>query len=189
MAKWKRDEVPLAKGHKWRTRPGYSKLVLDRGRVNLDVPQDWVVEPGAEVSIQILDKPSPADDVRLEVSFNRLAPGVNWGRLPLEEIVSDLADNDGRNPVSRGPVKTLMRKGLRGAWVEIKFVDPVEEREAYSRMLVAVGGDVQVLLTCEYWPEDAGRARPAWTEALRTLELGLIIPDPSTGARVDPNKN
>lgn len=189
MADWRRDEVPLAKDHKWRSRPGYSKLVLDRGRVSLDVPQEWVFEPGAEVSIQILDKPFPDDDIRLEVSFNRLAPGVDWNRLPLETIVSELADKDGRDPVSRGPVKALMRKDLRGAWVEMKFIDPVEEREAYSRMLVAVGGGVQVLLTCEYWPEDAGRARPAWTEALRTLELGLIIPDPKTGARVDPTKN
>lgn len=179
----------MSEGHGWRTKPGFSKLVLDRGAVCFDVPREWVVEPGEEISVQVLDKPSPDDDIRLEVSFNRLPSGVDWNRAPLGEMIPDLVENDHRDVLSHEPVKKLDRKDLNGAWTEMKFLDPVENREAYSRLLVAIGNDVQVLLTCEYWPEDAQRARTAWDEALNTLELGLIIPDPKTGFRIDPRRN
>lgn len=188
MTHWDSEELPLRKGHRWHTRPGFSRLVLDRGAVGFDVPSGWVVRPGRN-STEVLDKAPPDDDVRLEVSFNRMAPGIDWSRAPLEEMVPELVNDDHREVLTRGMVRKLTRKGLRGAWTEFKFVDPVEHRVAYSRLLVAIGRNVQVLLTGEYWPEDAGVMRPAWDEALRTLELGLIIPDPTTGRAVAPDAN
>ena len=71
-------------------------------------------------------------------------------------------------------------------WSEHGFIDPAENREAISRMLIGVAGYVQCLVTMDYWPEDAVRVTPVWDEILRSLRLGVHIPDPTTGATIIP---
>lgn len=139
--------------------------------------------------MKVLDEPSPDDDVRLQVSYNRLPPGLSPAQVPLDFLARTAALHAAEGASLRGEARTLSREGLRGAWAEAAFVDPFERRDALARYLVAVGGGLQALLSCAYWPEDVRRATEAWDEALRTLELGLAIPDPATGRAVGPEKD
>ena len=80
--------------------------------------------------------------------------------------------------------KTLVhakREGVELGWSEFRFVDPIEHREAFTRLCIARGSNIQALITMDYWPEDAARFRPVWEEALRSLQLGKYIQDPTTG--------
>jgi len=67
-------------------------------------------------------------------------------------------------------------------WTEHRFLDPVEKREAHSRIATARGWDVQVLITFDFWVDDAANMRPVWNEVLRSLQLGRTIEDPTKGA-------
>ncbi len=178
--KWIKQTLELDKDHLWRSKPGYQVFVAGRGAVRFDVPVGWHFEPKKD-SFRFTDKPGEAADCGLEVSFNLLPPG-DWRQLPIEKIMVDLVAQDSRNPIETYDIVTLPRQTAHVVWTEFKFIDPGENREAFSRTCVAIGSGVQCLITFEYWPEDGDRFRPVWDEVLNTLTLGLYIDDPRTGA-------
>jgi hypothetical protein len=184
LAKWKKQTLKLKDDHGWKSRPGYRILVLGRGAVRIDIPQDWVVEPG-KGSLQILDRKPPDDDCRLEVSFNQV-PRIDWSRLPLAQLLTDVISDDHRAVTHTGDIRSEDRSDLRLVWTEVRFTDPVENREAYSRILIGIGGNVQCLLTMDYWTEDAERVTPVWDEAVKTLQVARYIADPTTGKPIEP---
>ena len=62
------------------------------------------------------------------------------------------------------------------------FIDRQQnEREARTRLCLARSGNIQPIITMEYWPEDMARATKAWDDALGSLELGMYIEDPTKG--------
>ncbi len=67
------------------------------------------------------------------------------------------------------------------AWREDRFLDPGEKRDAFTRIALVRGWDVQLLITCDFWPEDAARIQPIWNELLRSIQLGRHIADPLKG--------
>lgn len=180
----KKQTLKLKAKHRWRARPGHRIFVADRGAVRFDFPDHWIMKMGT-VSVSFHDAEPPADDCRLEVSFNRLPP-ADWDAFPLPRLLEEALACDPRPISSRGETVQLLRRGLRVAWTELGFTDPVEHREAFSRVLVGLGNNVQCLITFDYWADDAPRMTPAWDEVVRTLELGVHITDPTTGARRDP---
>ncbi|NJP09272.1 MAG: hypothetical protein HC866_07120 [Leptolyngbyaceae cyanobacterium RU_5_1] len=177
--KWLKETLELKDNHRWQTKPGYKIFVADRGAVRFDVPQNWHFEPDTK-SFKFLDKAPPDDDCRLEVSFNRLPP-ADWSQFPLAQTLRRIADDDDREVIARGEVITLKRQTARIVWTELKFIDPEEKREAYSRICIGLGSNVQCLITFDYWADDADRLTPVWDEVLRSLTLGLYIRDPSIG--------
>ena len=42
---WTKKTLKLKEGHGWKSRPGYSIFVADRGAVRFDFPKTWVMEP------------------------------------------------------------------------------------------------------------------------------------------------
>jgi len=58
--------------------------------------------------------------------------------------------------------------------VQIQFIDPQENRPAYSRIAVGIGSGVQCLITMDYWVDDADTV-------ISSLVLGLYIRDPRSG--------
>ncbi len=85
-----------------------------------------------------------------------------------------------------GEIIQLKRQTARIVWTEFKFIDPPEQREAYSRICVGLGSNVQCLITFDYWVDDAERLTPVWDTVMESLVLGLFINDPRTGfARPD----
>ena len=187
MKKGKHGSLKLKRGHHWRARPGHRIFVADRGAVRFDFPDAWVLKM-QERSVCFHDREPPDDDCRLELSYFRLPP-IDWSGMSIEQLLETAVGGDTRNPEGRGKTYSVRRHGLRLAWTELTFTDPVEQRPARSRVLVGLGNNVQCLITLDFWESDAARLAPAWDEVVRTLELGIHIEDPTTGLRRDPSLN
>jgi hypothetical protein len=174
MAKWHEETYKLPKDLKWSVRPGYQTFVADQGAVRFDIPQGWVVEPG-DNSIKCLDQHSPDDTCALEMSIFHLRPGPDWTKLSLVQLLTDVTKESKHEVLSRREPVYLRRGDLEIAWLETRFVDPEEHREARSRTCMARRGLIQPLFTFAFWPEDARRVLPAWNEMLRSLRLGEYV--------------
>lgn len=176
---WLKETLELKEDHNWKSQPGTRIFVAGRGALRFDVPQNWHFEPD-EKSFRFLDNKPPKDDACLEASFNLLPPG-NWPEFPLVPLLRQVVQEDERNPFEQGEIIQLKRQTARIVWTQIKFIDPQENRDAYSRICIGLGSGVQCLITFEYWAEDAERMIPVWDTVMESLVLGLYIRDPRTG--------
>jgi hypothetical protein len=176
---WLKETLELNENHNWKSEPGTRIFVAGRGALRFDVPQDWYFEPD-EKSFRFLDNKPPKDDARLEASFNLLPPG-NWAEFPLVPLLKKIMQEDERHPIEIGKVIQLKHQTARVVWNQIKFIDPQEHREAYSRTCIGLGSGVQCLITFDYWVDDAERLTPVWDTVMNSLVLGLYIRDPRTG--------
>jgi hypothetical protein len=152
---------------------------MGRGAVRFDFPRSWIMEPDT-VSFKFYDRTPPSDDIRLEASYN-LIPPIDWSGFPLARLLESVIADDHRRLSPTGDVTSVERDNLRLIWRETRFEDPVEKREARSRICIGIGTSIQCLITLDYWPEDAGRAIPVWDEVVRTLELEHYVSDPTLG--------
>ena len=186
-----KSEQKLNRDHGWRCKPGYQVVVLNRGAVRFDVPKSWVVseveDPGG-AHFTMFDKPEPNDDLRFQVSVFNLNPEIDWSDVQLDTALAGALggqpDDHGRQTISQTEPVLIRRPGLTIAWNETLFLDSNENREAFTRALLAHGSLVQTLITMDFWVDDAGRALPAWDELLRTLRLGQYVKDPLQGPPV-----
>jgi hypothetical protein len=178
--KWKKQVLKLKDDHGWKAKPGHRIFVAGRGAVRFDIPQNWILDPKSD-SFQFHDRKPPHDDCRLETSYLRLSPGVDWSKLPLSQLLEQLVKDDPRKPYTHSEFHTAQRPDLEYAWVEIYFVDPAEKREAISRLCFARGANIQTFISMDFWPEHAARYTPVWDEVLRSLQLGVYVQDPTRG--------
>ena len=186
-----KSEQKLNRDHGWRCKPGYQVVVLNRGAVRFDVPKSWVVseveDPGG-AHFTMFDKPEPNDDLRFQVSVFNLNPDIDWSGIPLDTVLAGAlggqADADGRKTISQTEPVLIKRAGLTIAWNETLFLDANENREAYTRAILAHGSLVQTLITMDFWVDDAGWALPAWDELVRSLRLVQYVKDPLQGPPV-----
>lgn len=174
---WDKHVIKLPKDHGWEARPGNKIVVLDRGAVRFDIPESWVIQPQPQGSIRFLDQQPPDDNAALEVSYWRVPP-IDWSNLPLVELLEKTAKAPGEEVLSQGEVVHTWSPFLEIAWLELRFLDPNEEREAVSRTGLARGRGIQVLFTFAFWPEDAPTCDRVWAEVFRTLQAGQVISDP-----------
>lgn len=181
MSDWTKEELKLRGDHTWRAKPGCKIFVADRGAVRFDYPQDWVVIPG-ENSINFHDRQPPDDDIHLEVSIMHL-PSIDWGGLPLRDLIPAAISGDARDIQARSEIHELQHSDVEIAWLESVFFEKSDggPREARSRLCLARSGTIQPLITMEFWPEDADRATSVWDDVLDSLELGMQIEDPTRG--------
>jgi hypothetical protein len=187
VSKWKKETFKLKKKHKWAAKPGHRIFVVGRGAVRFDIPQSWVLKPD-EDSIKFYDLEPPDDNIRLECSFNQL-PAADWDSFPLETLMPQVLEDDHRGILSRGEVISLKRKDLRLVWMESSFQDPGENRLAYTRAMIGLGGNVQCLITIDFWPEHRKIAESVWNDVIDSLKLGVYILDPTTGTPLTPDLN
>jgi hypothetical protein len=187
MKKRKHSQLPppqklrLQDNHSWTAPDGYKIAVLDRGAVSFNFPASWhlaKLEP-----FELNDKQPPDDDARISVSFWRLPSGVDWSGLPLVDMLvkSTEMEKSDIEILARGEIVKDPRTDLELVWTEHRFMDPKEHREAYTRIALGRGWDVQVLITCDFWVTDAERLKPIWAEVMRSLQLGRVIQDPTKG--------
>lgn len=177
--KWKKQTLRLNKAHSWKAPAGYKIVVLDRGAVQFNVPEDWIVVDSQPFVMHDADPPD--DEARLSVSFWRLPPGVDWTALPLDAMLMNGMNESKLDVLEQGPLQRAEREDLELVWSEHRFLDEAEQREAYSRMALARGWDVQTFLTLDFWVDDAPRLLAMWDELLRSLQLGQTIEDPTRG--------
>ena len=176
---WLKETLELKEDHNWKSTPGTRIFVAGRGAVRFDVPEDWHFEPD-EKSFRFLDKKPPKDDCRLEVSYNLLPP-ANWAEFPIVPLLRQVLRDETRDAIEQGEIIKLKRQTARIVWTQIKFIDPIEHRPAYSRICIGLGSGVQCLITFDYWEDDAERLTPVWDMVMESLVLGLYIRDPRTG--------
>jgi hypothetical protein len=122
------------------------------------------------------------------MSFNRLPPH-DWNTFPLKKTLQQILDDDDREILAKGKVTSANRDGMKLVWTDLRYIDATEKREATSRILIGIGGNVQVLFTFDYWTEGEEQMLEVWEVLLRSLRLGLFIPDPTRGHVVNPNLN
>src|SRR5947209_18654366 len=110
-------------------------------------------------------------------------PPADWSGLPLRRLIEDVTGHDSRDVLGRGEIFDIHRGGMDISWTEIRFLDPNEKREAFSRTCLARKANIQPLITFDFWAADAPRMTPVWDEVLRTLRVGAFIGDPTLGDR------
>jgi hypothetical protein len=171
----------LPPNHNWKSKPKHKILVLDRGAVHLEYPEKWFVEP-TDDSLRIYDKKPPDDDCVLGVSYHRWP--VEGQGLKVASLVRSSLDEDERTFLSRAPIVEEDRVALALAWGEGRFVDAREKREACARLCLAREGEIQALLTFDFWLSDLKRCDPVWRAVLASLQLGQWVEDPRQGPRL-----
>lgn len=178
---WHKQTLRLKDNHSWRAPKGYKIVVLDRGAVSFNVPENWIVEKTEPFTMH--DAAPPDDEARLTVSFWRNTPGIDWSGLPLPELLekSAVGDDDDLDILERSEIVRDERTDLELVWTVQRFLDPEEKREAFTRIAVARGWDVHVLITGDFWVDDMPTFQPMWDEVLRSLQLGRKIDDPTRG--------
>jgi hypothetical protein len=179
-AQWAEQTLKLKNRHSWKAPPGCNIFVADRGAVRFNYPHGWAVVP-ADDCIQLCDKQPPNDNCRLAVSYLRLPP-VDLSGLPLAKLLpAAMQSSENRQVLQRGEPVSVQRDEVEILWAELRFVDTKEQREAFSRIALARGSNLQALITFDYWVEDAQRLEPVWDEVMRSVELGRDIDDPTAG--------
>lgn len=175
--KWKREVFPLYKNVTWEVKEGFKSFVADRGAARFDVPEAWVFEPG-ETSFKFHDREPPDDQCVLEATVFRLPLGVDWGGLPLTTQLAEVTKETPKRELWRGGITRLQRDDLEVAWLESRFVDEGEHREACTRYLLARRVPIQIFISFAFWPDDAARLAPIWDEVVRSLRLAEYMAPP-----------
>jgi hypothetical protein len=183
MTEWRKETLRLNDKHGWQAKPGYKIFVVDQGALRFDVPQHWIVD-FATSSFKFYDRQPPDDNCTLEVSLVRLPP-IDWSGLPLSQLILQSAkdqDSDGR--IREADVREVDRPDLEMVWAETTFIDRGQHRKAHSRIGLARGSNLQVLITLAFWADDASWLSTIWDEVLGSLRLGLFVKDPTRGPTV-----
>lgn len=171
MGRWEKKTFKLKQDLGWTAKPGNNVFAADRGAVHFEYPQDWITKPADDGSIRFHDKEPPDDDCTLAMSIMYLNDEIDWSGLPLNLMVRDLSMKDKRPVLWRGDVIEIRRERLYAAWTEIKFMDPKEVREAFSRMCLAKWSNVQTLITFDYWRKDEAKCAPVWDNVMESLVI------------------
>ncbi len=181
--KWLKETIDLDPNHNWKATDGYNLFVVGRGAVHMEVPRQWKLEAKAE-SFSFTDREPPDDDCRLEVSYRNLPPSHDWDTFPLKRTLRQVMENDDRQVTEWGPISLEKRKKYRLVWTEIQFIDSeteAEPRAAFSRTAIALGCNIQCLITFDCWENQREKFISVWDHAIETLIIGKFINDPRTG--------
>jgi hypothetical protein len=156
-------------------------MVLDRGAISFNFPESWIV--AGWDPLELHDNEPPDDKARLSLSYWRLPTDVDWHELPLAFLLEQATTQSSYTTLSRGDVVRAAREDVELLWVEQSFMDPHEKRPAQTRIALARSGkgNIHVLITLDFWPEDREWVQVVWDEALRSLQLGRHITDPTKG--------
>ena len=174
-----RKILRLKEKHVWKARPGYAICVLDRGAVRFDFPQDWILKH-EKGDVKIHDREPPDDNCVLQVSVFHTPP-IDWSGLPLRQVLEASMEGVTENELERKPIVEQRRGDQEVVWLEIRFLEEEQKREAFSRYCFARGQGLHCLISYTYWADQAAQYTPVWDEVLRTLVLGMYVKDPTQG--------
>ena len=176
------EKLKLKSNHTWKSKPGYSICVLDRGLVRFDYPRKWVVEMG-EGAVFLHDTEPSLESCDLGVSLFHLPPSVT-ADMPLEQMLLSAIADDERESYEQSEIHRVQRGDMDIAWLQQKYLEGTQNRDARFRVAL-VRGAVVVLITMNYWSSRAAGLERVWDEVLRTLQLGMQIADPTAGPVVN----
>jgi hypothetical protein len=170
-------KLKLKDNHTWKSKPGYSICVIDRGLVRFDYPSNWIVEPD-EGAVHLHDRPPSVESCDLGVSIFRV-PAVHVRELCLDDTLRDTLAND-RKPYQQSEIHHIARGDLEIAWLEQRYMDAEYKRDARFRVALA-RGPALCLISMNYWSNRAAGLERVWEEVLRTLVMGMRVEDPTAG--------
>ena len=171
------EKFKLKDNHTWKSKPGYSICVLDRGLVRFDYPSNWIVEP-EEGAVHLHDRPPSVESCDLGVSIFRVA-AVHVRELVLDDTLRGTLGSD-RKAYQQSEIHHAARGDLEIAWLEQRYNDAEYKRDARFRVALA-RGPVLCLISMNYWSNRAAGLEHVWSEVLRTLVIGMRIEDPTAG--------
>jgi hypothetical protein len=171
------EKFRLKDNHTWKSRPGYSICVIDRGLVRFDCPSSWIVEPG-EGAVHLHDQSPSVESCDLSVSIFRM-PAEFVRELSLDEMLSETLASE-RQVYRQSEIHHIERGDLEVTWLEQWYEDVEYKRDARFRVALA-RGPALVLISMNYWSSRAPELEPVWDEVLRTLVMGMHIEDPTKG--------
>src|SRR5947209_5866232 len=124
--------VQPAGSNRWTVRPGCRILVLGRGAVRFDFPQDWQVDI-YEKYVRLVDRTPPDDRCGLMISYRMISTRV--AVYPITELLKQITDDDSgeRTILERGQIMNSHRFPLEVAWRQLRFLDSLQQRDAYTR--------------------------------------------------------
>lgn len=146
--------------------------------MRLEYPDSWVVE-ATDDCVKVHDKAPPDADCALGVSYHRWpAEGQS---LSVATLVQTALETDERSLFALGPIVEHARTDIDVAWGQGTFVDRETGRDACARLCLARKGEIQALLTFDFWASDLARGDVQWDAFLASLELGQWVADPRRG--------
>jgi hypothetical protein len=173
-------KLKLKAKHTWKSKPGYSICVIDRGLVRFDYPSSWVVEAD-EGAVHLHDRTPSIESCDVGVSTFRL-PGEQIRELSLDDALRNTLAEE-RKPYQESEIHHITRPDLDVAWLEQRHIDAEYHRDARFRVALA-RGPVLCLISMNYWADRAAELEPVWDEVVRTLVIGMRINDPTAGPMV-----
>ncbi len=174
------ERLKLKSNHTWKSKPGYSICVIDRGLVRFDYPSNWIVEP-EDGAVHLHDRPPSVESCDLGVSIFRL-PAETIQELSLDDALRDTLSKD-RKESQQSEIRHIDRGDLEIAWLEQRYVDAEYKRGARFRVAL-VRGPALCLISMNYWANRAPGLERVWDEVLRTLVMGMQVADPTAGPSV-----
>jgi hypothetical protein len=171
------EKHKLKGNHTWKSNPGYSICVIDRGLVRFDYPSHWIVEP-EDGAVHLHDRPPSVESCDLGVSIFRV-PAEYVRELSLDDTLRDTLGTD-RKAYKQSEIHHIERGDLEIAWLEQRYIDTEYKRDARFRVALA-RGPILCLISMNYWSNRAAGLEIAWNEVLRTLVMGMRIEDPTAG--------
>jgi hypothetical protein len=168
----------LTDKHSWKSKPGYSICVLDRGLVRFEFPENWVVKPEGN-AVHLHDRPPSLESCDLGVSIFHV-PAEAIRDFDLDQALRDSLDRE-RKSYEQSEIYHLAGADFEIVWLEQRYTD-AEHGNRDARFRVAlVRGPVMCLISMNYWAERAGSLDPVWDHVLASLIFGIPIADPAAG--------
>jgi hypothetical protein len=171
------ENFKLKDNHTWKSKPGFSICVLDRGVVRFDYPSSWTVEPD-EGAVHLHDMPPSVESCDLGVSIFRM-PEAFVRELSLDETLRETLGSE-RKVYQQSEIRHIERGDLEIAWLEQRYTDAEYKRDARFRVALA-RGPALCLISMNYWSSRAAGLERVWEEVLRTLVMGMQVEDPTKG--------
>ena len=171
------EKHKLKGNHTWKSNPGYSICVIDRGLVRFDYPSHWIVEP-EEGAVHLHDRPPSVESCDLGVSIFRV-PAGSVRELDLDDTLRGALGDD-RKAYRQSEIHHIVHGDLEIAWLEQRYIDAEYKRDARFRVALA-RGPVLCLISMNYWSNRAAGLEVVWREVLRTLVIGMRVEDPTAG--------
>ena len=167
----------LKDNHSWKSKPGYSICVLDRGLVRFDYPSNWILEM-TDGAVMLHDREPSIESCDLGVSLFRV-PAEAIADVPMDEMLITSLGTE-RKAYQQSEIRHVQRGDLELAWLEQRYLDEGQNRDARFRVALARGA-VVCLISLNYWADRAPGLERVWEEVLRTLTLGMQVSDPTAG--------
>lgn len=189
MARWSQSRHRMPANSIWKAKPDHQIFVAQMGAIRFDIPRGWVILPQA-TSYKLCDRQPPDDEATLEVSYMPL-PDVDLTGLPVGAMLRDTTESEGRGKQTWvGEIVEEQRGEMTLAQRASRWTDAELMREACSHIALARRRGIQVLLTFDYWLDDARQFGQVWLTVMETLRVAeWVTPDgrPAPPPKVLPN--